>query len=635
MLRFISFKRKNNPIAPEIPIFLLGGFLLALFVYAFFATPINSSIEKIIWDFKTVLRSKINLKGISNSNQVVIVPLRQEDNTHVVEKELTLKVEPSVNLLKDIFAEKPSQVVFFLYPSILDPMSKILSPLLELSQTYPNLYFGTLDINKETPSNLAIDRILPQNGRFLGLDTHRKREQSLREMPLYSYLGLEQALHMTSFVSLKHLGIEPKKSNLSQLGFSEKEIIQKTFFLNYKDINNQKLISPSDIINKKTEGALKGKIVLIAPNYFKNRVTDEHFFVQTPYQSKEELAERGQGVSLVNIESLTIQNLLNQNYLKEPEWKNIISIVQVLFVLSIAFITWQLSLTTAIISICISWMLIFAIHIIVIESYNLILPTTNAAFFSFLSAFVGGIWRMIYDSKMRISKEIKTSGSAKISSARSLFLRKFSQTLSSFNKNVIKQLLEKEVQNDRFKVIHKSLYESSKEFEVYLDTIEQFASLTENDTRFLNKSTVNVFNLLSSVLSKFSVSLNKTNISFEIYCSNKMKMNTDPTFLEPILFNLFSNAIKYSPSNSKIEVLVKKNLAGKTSFYIKDQGSGIPEQYLEKIFEKFFRITGDTSVNVKGTGLGLFLCKFFTLRLKGSLKVKSQVGKGSTFILTV
>ncbi len=96
-----------------------------------------------------------------------------------------------------------------------------------------------------------------------------------------------------------------------------------------------------------------------------------------------------------------------------------------------------------------------------------------------------------------------------------------------------------------------------------------------------------------------------------------------------VLTNLISNAIRYSYENSIIQINVKQE-ADKIIFSVTDTGQGIAPQYVDKIFNRYFRIPGSQK---EGTGLGLSISKEFIEAQGGKISVKSEFGSGSTFML--
>jgi signal transduction histidine kinase len=100
-----------------------------------------------------------------------------------------------------------------------------------------------------------------------------------------------------------------------------------------------------------------------------------------------------------------------------------------------------------------------------------------------------------------------------------------------------------------------------------------------------------------------------------------------------VIFNLLDNAIKYSERKSTVAVsLVLGQAAGMASVVISDHGIGIPESEQAKVFGRFYRGAEPRS-NTDGSGLGLAIAQRFVELHKGHISLKSQKGKGSTFIV--
>jgi len=109
----------------------------------------------------------------------------------------------------------------------------------------------------------------------------------------------------------------------------------------------------------------------------------------------------------------------------------------------------------------------------------------------------------------------------------------------------------------------------------------------------------------------------------------------DPTALESIYGNLITNAIKYTGSGGHVTVAVFLPEAGGLRVAVTDDGFGIEEKHLEKIFDKFYRIKDDKRRFIVGTGLGLSIVSQLVDGLAGTIEVTSQPGVGSTFTVTL
>ena len=97
-----------------------------------------------------------------------------------------------------------------------------------------------------------------------------------------------------------------------------------------------------------------------------------------------------------------------------------------------------------------------------------------------------------------------------------------------------------------------------------------------------------------------------------------------------VLINFLSNAIKYSPTGSVIDITVKKFSSAKIEFSVKDYGKGIDEIYLPRVFERYFKVPG-AEFAISGTGLGLAIAKDFIEAQDGEIGVESKIGEGSRF----
>ncbi len=106
-------------------------------------------------------------------------------------------------------------------------------------------------------------------------------------------------------------------------------------------------------------------------------------------------------------------------------------------------------------------------------------------------------------------------------------------------------------------------------------------------------------------------------------------LNTDKIKLESILVNFLKNAIKFT-RQGEIEFGCKRD-DDMFTFYVKDTGTGIPENRLDAIFERFTQASLNNTNPYEGSGLGLSIAKAYATLLQGNIRVESEVNKGSTF----
>lgn len=150
----------------------------------------------------------------------------------------------------------------------------------------------------------------------------------------------------------------------------------------------------------------------------------------------------------------------------------------------------------------------------------------------------------------------------------------------------------------------------------------------ETDTNEDNQQLINLANLVKNRFSQFQSYKNVANKKFDIRISEEPSYVVgDPNFMEIMVNNLISNAIKYTSSGDAILVSVR-NKKNNIILEVKDSGIGIKEDNLDSVFEPFYR-----SPNVserEGTGIGLSIVKSYVRRFNGTIDIESKPGQGTT-----
>lgn len=137
--------------------------------------------------------------------------------------------------------------------------------------------------------------------------------------------------------------------------------------------------------------------------------------------------------------------------------------------------------------------------------------------------------------------------------------------------------------------------------------------------------------LVEEVFRMNQISAEAKKIELEIQIDKDIpKILADPARLLEVLENLLTNAIKFTPSGKKITIHLKKAKGG-VELYLQDEGVGIPQNELPRIFDRFARLSPQPTHGERGTGLGLSICKQIVDLHKGKIEVQSEVGKGTLF----
>jgi signal transduction histidine kinase len=146
----------------------------------------------------------------------------------------------------------------------------------------------------------------------------------------------------------------------------------------------------------------------------------------------------------------------------------------------------------------------------------------------------------------------------------------------------------------------------------------------------------NIKQLCEGLVAFFSPLTEEKGISVRLSIHRNIPLiQTDAGKVQQILFNLLSNATKFTPENGRIEISAKILDEKSVRIAISDTGPGISEEDQKTIFEKFRQLDGSITRQGAGTGLGLAISKELTVLLSGSISLESKPGKGSTFYLDI
>ncbi|OKS86477.1 GAF domain-containing sensor histidine kinase [Mucilaginibacter polytrichastri] len=138
--------------------------------------------------------------------------------------------------------------------------------------------------------------------------------------------------------------------------------------------------------------------------------------------------------------------------------------------------------------------------------------------------------------------------------------------------------------------------------------------------------------LVNEVMEETKLTVSSHPITF-VPCQ-PFAITADRDKIANVISNLLSNAVKYSPKGKKIEL--RCNIVdGHAQVSVKDEGMGIKQQDIDKLFSRFYRVNSEDTQHISGFGIGLYLCAEIIERHNGKIWVESQLGVGSTFYFSL
>jgi two-component system, OmpR family, phosphate regulon sensor histidine kinase PhoR len=140
--------------------------------------------------------------------------------------------------------------------------------------------------------------------------------------------------------------------------------------------------------------------------------------------------------------------------------------------------------------------------------------------------------------------------------------------------------------------------------------------------------------LVDEVTSSMRLQFEKHHADVRVTTEGDTRLEGDRLHLVSVIFNLLDNALKYGNGHPEINVNINGGQS-KLSLCIADNGIGVPPEYRDKIFEKFFRVPTGNVHNAKGYGLGLSYVSHVVNKHNGNIRVESVEGTGSRFVITL
>jgi two-component system phosphate regulon sensor histidine kinase PhoR len=176
--------------------------------------------------------------------------------------------------------------------------------------------------------------------------------------------------------------------------------------------------------------------------------------------------------------------------------------------------------------------------------------------------------------------------------------------------------------------------EENKRLGMLVENVLQ-ASLAESGKMQLFKQTLNVHDLIREVVKNVAIQVRKRGGKVELELeAEEPLVHADRVHLSNVVFNLVDNAIKYADGDLVLSISSAQTTDG-VELRFKDNGIGIAKEHLGKVFDRLYRVPTGNVHDVKGFGLGLSYVKTVIDRHQGSIRVESETGKGSTFIMVL
>ena len=252
----------------------------------------------------------------------------------------------------------------------------------------------------------------------------------------------------------------------------------------------------------------------------------------------------------------------------------------------------------------------------------------------FLGYYVAVPYRLIREYKKRWDYQRKNELLVQVEELKTNFLSLVTHDLKTpvariqgLAEVLLRKASERLIDRDKETLHH--IISSTDELNRFISSILELTKVESNNIH-LTLESKDVNQLIEKAVEGFKAQARAGQLRITTKLEPLFPIKVDPTLMSKILNNLIDNALKYSPKNS--EVFIESKESGDwVEISITDQGIGMTEAERSSLFTRFYRAKNDTTTQITGTGLGLYLTKYFIEAHSGRVEVESEQGKGSTF----
>lgn len=438
-----------------------------------------------------------------------------------------------------------------------------------------------------------------------------------------TYLYDRPVFHMelAQKMALVSVGHEPPGS------YYLPEVDAKYFFFRYHgDPANQPYpkVSFLDVLNGKAPKELVKDKILLVGTLMKENAQD---FALTPY-SKNPFANPKLTVHANILDSI----LENRGIARAPTWVDgVITLFMICFVVFWVLLSKPLYGVFA--TLGIAAIFLFA-NILAFGYLEIWLKASQPILGVFLSYYLVVPYRLILEYKKRWDLQRKNELLVQVEELKTNFMSLVTHDLKTpvakiqgLAEVLMRKASERLQEGDRETV--NSIINSTQELNHFISSILELNKVESNRLEMQSQSK-DINQLIERSIEQFIPAARARRIDIIQALEPLFPIRIDANLISKVINNLIDNALKYSPEDSKITVS-SREVDGFVEFSVSDHGIGMDQEEIQNLFTKFYRAKNDTTTRISGTGLGLYLTRYFVEAHHGRVEVESEPGKGSTF----
>lgn len=606
---------------------LLCGVLLSLIILSF---PMNL-FEAILYDFRVKLSSIVQNPNPQKLHSAIV---SIDDSTiEKLNEQPPLSLKTHIEIIKKVSQYNPKAIALFIdYNENFD--SSLANNFVQeaekiISNGIPIFIATEIDATGEILPPYPIS-VLPHLSAVIHKDGNTYAEDKVTRRAFYS-IDNSPSLHLElAKIFAPNLNLT---DNLPKGVYEVEELLSKLFLINYisstkKQSHKFYEISASHLLeNKAPSEALKNKIVLIGTK-LKEQPSDYTF---TPF-SKKPLTNPKLIVHANIIETLIRNNAITY---AGPISDYVITLI--LTALSIGLVL-SSSPAQGVLATLLGSIILLAIGILSFIFFNFAINLAHPLVGFIAAYYIFVPYRLIMEYKKRWDIQKKHEILVQVEELKSNFMSLITHDLKTpvariqgLAEILSHTLVSKDPQSEK---LISEILSSTEELNHFISSILELARIESNRIQVLRHSK-DINKLIEDTVRKLEFTAKNKSIKITLNLEPLFPILLDSALITKVISNLIDNAIKYSPENSEIIITTKESEThpGFIEIKIKDTGYGIDQKDLENLFSKFYRAKNDHTMKVKGTGLGLYLSRYFIDLHGGDITVTSKLGEGTEFTI--
>lgn len=615
-------KLKGIEFSKFAPLLVTLTFILILIQYSF------HPLESIFLDFwiKTDVGSK------SMKTPIVLIAMDEESDQFLGET-YPYTYASHTRLINRIKADRPILVNYFV--SLLEPDSDVearyqiefLEAVKELSPANDRFKFGT-EID-----NLG-EMIPPEGLRDLGYLLGQLYKDQLvfskDEVVRRAILNIsgEDSLHLWTAKRYRELNHRQPIDATAYKGAyynSEADANFALFKYSGNPLKSETQVIPFHrvVVGNFPKGFFKDKIVLVGPQYLSNSSD----FVMTPFDKE------GLKTPKLSVHAHIIEALISEKTIFDVK-DFATQVAAVLIAIILSFI---ISRVQPVKGLMITIILIVGILLssyVAFVGFGWWLKLSHLVLSIFVVYYIWVPFRAIEEYQTRYAIQEETKLLKQVDNLKQNFISLMSHDLKTPVAKIagIADILKIKFNNSPEQIeLIDNVMNSTKELNNFINSILDLTKI-ESQNLTLRKESRDINKIIESIVEKLEFEAKNKQISIETELSPLYPIQIDTVLMNRVISNLIENAIKYAGKDKTIWVRTWDETDW-VYIEVKDNGVGIGSEDLAHIFDKFYRVKNDSTHAIKGSGLGLYLVKYFIELHNGVITASSQLGEGTTFTI--